>query len=138
MNLLPIIRGIGFLFPVLSQTLFAHIHVQDIMEPTEPRFVRDLFLKDAGSAHFPSVMARISIVSTLDMVEKTKKITAPVLVVYGSEDHFTKQSSIELHSILSNSQLVSLPGGHLPHLTSPKKFAEMSMVFIGSKLIDEL
>jgi hypothetical protein len=62
-----------------AQWLFAQFHVDDIMEPTEPRFVRQLFLKEASYAHFYSVMARIKLVSRLDIVEQVKVIRLQVI-----------------------------------------------------------
>jgi pimeloyl-ACP methyl ester carboxylesterase len=131
--LLPIIESFGQYFPSLAQMLFAQIHVFDIMEPSEPSYVRELFIREASAAHFYSVMARIRLVSKLNIVDTTKTITAPVLVVYGSEDHFTRESSLELHALLPNSKISSLPGGHLPHITSPKEFAAMIHTFISDE-----
>ncbi len=128
--LLPIIEGVGQYFPALAQKAFAQIHVYDIMEPSEAEFVRRLFIKEASHAHFYSVMARIRIVSKLNIVEKAKKIIAPTLIIYGADDHFTKPSSIELHGYLKNSVMRSLPGGHLPHITSPKAFVTLVHGFL--------
>jgi 2-hydroxymuconate-semialdehyde hydrolase len=131
--LLPIIESFGQYFPSLAQMLFARIHVFDIMEPSESIYVRELFIREASAAHFYSVMARIRLVSKLNIIEMTKKIIAPTLVVYGSEDHFTKEASLELATLLPHSQIKSLPGGHLSHITSPKEFANMIHSFISDE-----
>jgi proline iminopeptidase len=124
-NLLPLLKGVGYFAPGLAQRIFAQLHVDDVCEPSEPQFVKDLFIKEASSADFASVMARISLVRHLDIVEKSKSIRQPTLVVHGADDHFTKESSLELHGLIPSSTLRSLPGGHLPHITSPKEFADM-------------
>ena len=60
----------------------------------------------------------------------------PTLVLYGVDDHFTRHSSellFELMSINNRDEIVKLqgiPGGHLPHLSSPKLFAASVMAFV--------
>lgn len=124
-NLLPILKGVGYVAPRLAQWIFARLHVDDVCEPSEPQFVKDLFIKEASRADFSSVMARISLVRHLDVVEKSKAIRKPTLIIHGADDHFTKESSFELHGLIQGSTLKSLAGGHLPHITSPKEFADM-------------
>jgi hypothetical protein len=51
---------------------------------------------------------------------------------HGDDDHFTKASSLELHGLIKGSTLRSLPGGHLPHITSPDLFADMIVAHIAS------
>jgi pimeloyl-ACP methyl ester carboxylesterase len=112
---------------------------------------------EAMFAHFHSVMARIDIAYTLDIVDKVRKIVVPTLIVHGkhcsvynsfstlrymnfsiifsgTDDHFTKKDSFRLNELIANSELQSLPGGHLPHVTSPKAFAHMITDFIQRKL----
>jgi len=76
-------------------------------------------------------MRRISIVSILDQEDRARSITQPTLIVYGSEDHFTKPSSMRLKELLPNSKLVALKGGHLPHISSPTTFASMVLGMCG-------
>lgn len=128
--LLPIISGLGNYFPAIAQMLFAQIHVYDVVEPSEPEWVKQLFIKEASFAHFYSVMSRIKIVAKLDISNKVGRITAPSLVVYGEDDHFTKKGCLELHSLLPNSEIASLPGGHLPHVTSPLEFVHLVEEFL--------
>lgn len=45
--LLPVVTAIGGLFPKWAQYLFALVHVHDVVEQSEPDFVRDLFIKEA-------------------------------------------------------------------------------------------
>ena len=127
--LLPIVKNLGELFPDVAQYLFARIHAEDVVEQSEPQYVRDLFVKEAAHAHFYSVMARIGIVHKLDIEEKTQSINTPTLIIHGEDDHFTRKDSLRLHELINGSQLLSLPGGHLPHITSPKRFAEMIVSF---------
>ena len=58
----PITTGVGSCFPSLAQHIFARLHVDDVCEPTEPQFVKDLFVKEASRADFRSVMSRIRLV----------------------------------------------------------------------------
>lgn len=127
--LIPVIATFGSYFPHFAQLLFAQIHVDDVVEPFEARSVRQLFLKEASFAHFFSVLARIKLAATLDIAARVPRIQTPTLVVYGEDDHFTKKDSFQLHSLLPRSELKSLPGGHLAHLTSPKQFARFVKEF---------
>ena len=129
-HLLPIVATLGNYFPVFAQYLFANIHVEDVLEPHEPQFAKQLFIKEASAAHFYSVMSRIKIISKLDIADEVKAIEAPTLLIYGDDDHFTKKDSIALNSLIPNSELVSMPGGHLPHVTSPLLFANIIKNFI--------
>jgi pimeloyl-ACP methyl ester carboxylesterase len=76
------------------------------------------------------VLQRIRIVTKLDLLPRLPQITHPTRVVYGADDHFTKDQSLELHRLLPNSELLSLPGGHLAHVTSPKEFASIILTFM--------
>ena len=129
-NLLPILKGVGWLLPGIAQAIFARLHVDDVCEPTEQQYVKDLFVQEASRADFRSVMSRIGLVRHLDIVEEAKAITLPTLIVHGTDDHFTKESSVELHGLIQGSTLRSLPGGHLPHITSPGLFADMIVAHI--------
>lgn len=122
--LLPVILNIGQFAPSLAQMLFAYIHVYDVVEADEPNYVKQLFIKEASFAHFFSVMSRIKIASKLDIVSSVRTIKVPTLILYGTEDHFTKRDSFRLHTLIQSSQLQGIPGGHLCHITSPKLFSE--------------
>lgn len=130
--LLPILRFVGSNLPRLGQTLFANIHLEDVVEASEPQYVKDLFVREASAAHFHSVMARIDIVYKLDIVERVKSITAPTLLVYGADDHFTRKDTFILETLIPKSTVKALPGGHLAHITSPKIFSEMIHAFVAA------
>ena len=129
-NLMPIISTFGYYYPNFAQFLFAQIHVDDVVEPFESNEVRQLFIKEASFAHFYSVLARIKITSKLDILNEISSIITPTLVIYGEDDHFTKKDSLQLQSRLANANIMSLPGGHLAHLSSPKQFAHLVHSFI--------
>jgi len=128
--LLPFVRGFGLLFPGLAQTLFAYLHVDDVVEPSEPQWAKDFFKKEASWAHHYSVMKRLSIVIPLDMLDEVKKIDHHTLILYGADDHFTGKDSEVLFKAIPHSLLKSLPGGHLAHLVNPKAFVEVVKQFI--------
>ena len=128
-NLLPIVKKLGSLAPALAQSMFARLHVDDVIEPHESQLVKDLFVKEASAAHFASVMARIGIVSVLDQEQRARTISAPTLIVYGRDDHFTKEASLRLHELVPGSELRALEGGHLPHVSDPKGFAKLIVEF---------
>lgn len=130
--LLPILKFIGFLFPGLGQALFARLHVDDVIEPSESQYVKDMFIKEASVAHFRSVMKRINIVSKLNIEEQSRTLRVPTTIVYGNDDHFTKASSMKLFHLIDNSKLVGMKGGHLPHITQPKEFASIVFDFLRS------
>ena len=66
--------------------------MDDVCEPTEPQFVKDLFVREASRADFRSVMSRIRLVRHLDIRQRSAVIDVPTLVVHGTDDHFTKVS----------------------------------------------
>lgn len=123
--LLPIVKSVGSVAPALAQNLFARLHVDDVVEPGEDQFVRDLFIKEASVAHFASVMRRIAIVSQLDQEARARQIAVPTLIIYGKDDHFTRPSSERLRELIPDSRIQALQGGHLPHVSSPKEFVSM-------------
>jgi len=47
--LVPILKSLGSLFPGLGQAIFARLHVEDVIEPSEGQYVRDLFIKGIRS-----------------------------------------------------------------------------------------
>jgi 3-oxoadipate enol-lactonase len=127
---LPVVRFIGWVSPRFAQWLFAVIHQYDVVEDSEPQWIHDFFVKEASWAHHYSVMRRLDIVLFLDIVKEVKKIKAPTLLLYGEDDTFTKQGSLMLKKLIPNSELQSLPGGHLPHLSSPKLFSDVVVGFL--------
>ena len=80
----------------------------------------------------------------MDIQHRSTTIDVPTLIVHGADDHFTKASSLQLRELITrnqqmpgagagqgpNSLLKSLPGGHLPHITSPRLFAEMILTHV--------
>lgn len=129
--LLPILKFVGIMSPGFAQSLFARLHCEDVVEKAEDITIRDLFIKEASVAHFASVMERIKIVYKLDIRERIKHgIAMPTLILYGDIDSFTKPGSLMLHSLVNNSKLEALPGGHLPHISKPKLFSEKIVSFL--------
>uniref|UniRef100_A0A7S2XZC0 AB hydrolase-1 domain-containing protein n=1 Tax=Fibrocapsa japonica TaxID=94617 RepID=A0A7S2XZC0_9STRA len=128
--LLPVVETLGLAFPGLAQTLFAYLHVDDVIEPHEPEWVKQFFKKEASWAHHYSVMARLKLVIPLNMAVEVGYLPHKVLIIYGQDDHFTRKGSEHLHQIIQASEIVAMPGGHLPHVTSPKLFAELVENFI--------
>ena len=129
--LLPILKFVGIISPGFAQSLFARLHCEDVVEKAEDITIKDLFIKEASVAHFASVMERIKIVYKLDIRERIKhEITMPTLILYGDIDSFTKPGSLELHSLINNSKLEALPGGHLPHISEPKLFSKKIISFL--------
>lgn len=174
---LPVVRLLGSALPGLAQRLFAFFHADDVVEAFEPPWMRDFFVKEASWAHHHSVMARIGQVIALDMCTATEAAAAwtgatmrssgggggvtrkhveersgrpvPALVVYGNDDNFTKNGSLELHHRIAKAsiagrlprgprgarptvELLGLPGGHLPHVTRPREFAQTAVRFFRS------
>ena len=128
--LLPLVEALGASFPSLAQAIFARLHVDDVIEHSEGPASREAFVKEASLAHFPSVMRRIRLVSRLDIeTAVSSQISAPTLLLYGRDDHFTSHSSIALKEVVPHSQLKELPGGHLAHLTNYRPFAEALLGF---------
>ncbi|KAJ1384233.1 hypothetical protein B484DRAFT_410867 [Ochromonadaceae sp. CCMP2298] len=99
---MPVIAVVGSYFPALAQLFFAQVHMEDVVEPQESQqYVKTLFVKEASFAHFFSVLQRIRIVTKLDLLPRLPQITHPTRVVYGADDHFTKDQSLELHRLAS-------------------------------------
>ena len=131
---LPPVEFLGtYLHPFLAQALFAVVHSFDVIEPSEPFWARLFFIREAMFAHFPSVAARVAIVSHVDIREKVRHIQQPTLIVYGEDDTFTKPLSEELLQLLPHSQSTTLKGGHLCHITHPKEFSSLVLDFVGEK-----
>ena len=132
--LLPVVEFLGRAFPGLAQTIFAKVHASDVVESSEPSWARSLFVKEASWAHHASVMRRIKIVARLDIEDRVPRIAAPVLLIRGADDSFTGHTTARLRALLQSRgqvgtfpdgavDVVTLPGGHLPHVTSSDLFA---------------
>ena len=132
--MLPVVELLGRAFPGIAQTIFAKVHASDVVESSEPAWVRSLFVKEASWAHHASVMQRIKIVAALDIEDRVPSITQPVLLVRGADDSFTGHTTARLRALLQSRgqvgtfpdgavDVVTLPGGHLPHVTSSDLFA---------------
>ena len=132
--LLPVVEFLGRAFPGLAQTIFAKVHASDVVESSEPSWARGLFVKEASWAHHASVMQRIKIVARLDIEDRVPRIAAPVLLIRGADDSFTGHTTARLRALLQSRgqvgtfpdgavDVVTLPGGHLPHVTSSDLFA---------------
>lgn len=117
---LPLLRTLGWLLPGTAQTLFAYVHSFDVVSSSEPAYLRSIFIREASWAHHFSVMSRVSLILDLDITAEVGTIQTPTLLIYGEEDHFTKNMSIELSGIINKSTILSIPSaGHLPHITAP-------------------
>ena len=118
------------MFPGIAQTIFAKVHASDVVEASEPAWARSLFVKEASWAHHASVMQRIKIVAALDIEDRVPRIAAPVLLVRGADDSFTGHTTARLRALLPTVDVVALPGGHLPHVTSSGLFARAVRDFL--------
>ena len=130
---LPVVRVIGRAFPNVAQTIFAYVHASDVVEASEPEWVTNFFIKEASWAHHASVMARLSIVIPLDITARVVHLRQKTRLVYGADDTFTGATTDALLALLPDADKVALPGGHLPHLTSPKAFARLVLDFVAGK-----
>ena len=78
-------------------------------------------------------MARLSIVIPLDITARVAHLRQKTRLVYGADDTFTGATTDALLALLPDADKVALPGGHLPHLTSPKAFARLVLDFVAGK-----
>ena len=129
---LPVVRLLGKFFPNVAQSAFAYVHSSDVVEASEPAWVKNFFIKEASWAHHASVMARLSIVIPLDITARVGAIAQPTRLLYGADDTFTGQTTDALLALLPNAEKRALPGGHLPHVTSPAAFADSVIDFFGA------
>ncbi len=64
--------------------------------------------------------------------EQIKSIKAPTLIIIGDKDVITPEHAIELHRLISNSELVIIPGGHGQYIgeitTITPEFKESDLV----------
>ncbi len=60
-------------------------------------------------------------------------ITAPTLIIHGLRDKLAKYSiAQEMHAAIQDSQMVTLPGGHLAFFAQPKIFLSSVTQFLGA------
>ncbi|CAM9314624.1 unnamed protein product [Choristocarpus tenellus] len=121
--LLPIVEALGFALPSVAQSIFAKVHVSDVVESHEADWVKKLFLKEASWAHHYSVMARCKVALHHDTTAELDKIKVGALIMYGEDDTFTEVGAKQLLEGIAGSIAQGLPGGHLPHVSRPKEFA---------------
>lgn len=66
----------------------------------------------------------------LDFSNDLRKISCPVLVVYGEKDDANKKASIELANILQDAELQVVDGsGHEINTDAPETLAEILRIF---------
>jgi len=123
-------RWLRHIFPIVPMWLFARVHVHDVCEPSDPQWVKDLFVRNATWADHGSVVVRAWMASEVDLRDKIASITAPILLIVGENDQFTGKASREMQQLLPNCKIVEIPGGHLCHVTHPKLFLEATQDFL--------
>lgn len=109
----PLVEAIGILLPRTAQWLFAVAHAPDVVGPSDPLRVKELFIREAAYAHHYSVTQRVCLVSKLDMVHRLRDIHAKTLLLSGSEDTLVASASKALQDRLPNSKSSVIPVGHL-------------------------
>lgn len=117
-------------FPLMPQALFARDHVKEVCEPGDPRWAKELFIRNASWADHASVAARARIVSRVDLTARVKDIKAPTLLVVGADDTWTGEISRRMLEMLPDGRMVNIPGGHLCHMVSPKEFSNTAIEFL--------
>jgi pimeloyl-ACP methyl ester carboxylesterase len=127
---LPVVKSIGLLFPRLAQYIFAVVHQFDVVEPSDPEWMFDLFVREAAAAHHFSVMKRLDLAISADFSNITSSISSPTLLIYGTQDQFTQIGTQQLSQLLLNSESQGLPGGHLPHISHPFAFSQHVLQFL--------
>jgi pimeloyl-ACP methyl ester carboxylesterase len=122
------------IFPLIPMWLFARVHVHDVCEPDDPKWAKELFVKEATWADHASVVARARIVSRVDLRDKVSRIKAPTLLVVGGADRFTGDASRAMLKELPKGEMVEIPNaGHLCHMTDPGRFLGVVQSFLGRK-----
>lgn len=73
----------------------------------------------------PELLARRTALKS-DNPEFYKSITFPVVLIWGTSDPITPMSQAEhLHALIPGSELVVLPGGHVPMIEEPEQFSAL-------------
>ena len=90
-------------------------------------------IREHNRLHFPPE-TRIN----YDWREQAASVSAPTLVIHGTEDLIPLESSIEWCSILPNARLLVIEGvGHYPHLEAPEVFYPAIKQFLRGRWPDE-
>jgi 3-oxoadipate enol-lactonase len=112
-------------FPFVPMWLFARVHLYEVCEPTDPRWAKEMFIRNAAWADHGTVVARAGIVSKFNITDRVSQIKVPTLIMMGGADRFTGTGSQLLHKLLPNSEIVVIPGsGHLCHMIKPELFVQ--------------
>jgi 3-oxoadipate enol-lactonase len=113
------------LFPFIPMWLFARIHLNEVCEPVDPGWAKDMFVRNAAWADHKTVVARARIAAKFDITDRVSNIKARTLVVAGGADRFTSEGSRVLHKLLPNSEMVTIEGsGHLCHMVKSELFVQ--------------
>jgi pimeloyl-ACP methyl ester carboxylesterase len=105
--------------------LFARVHVFEVCEPKDPRWAKEMFIRNAEWADHKTVVVRARLAAKFDITDRVSKIMAPTLIMMGGADRFTGEGSQLLHKMLPNSKIVEIPDvGHLLHMIKPELFVE--------------
>jgi pimeloyl-ACP methyl ester carboxylesterase len=97
---------------------------------------KKILYKFAGSRDYelasPVMKETFKMVLAYDTLEYARKLAVPTLVVWGDQDKATPvEDAYELHSLLINSKLITIPGaGHKLHRTHAPQLAEVILNFI--------
>ena len=90
-------------------------------------------IREHNRLHFPPE-TRIN----YDWRQQVASVSAPTLVIHGTEDHIPLESSEEWCSILPNARLLAIEGvGHYPHLEAPEVFYPAIAQFLKGNWPDE-
>jgi pimeloyl-ACP methyl ester carboxylesterase len=69
----------------------------------------------------------------VDLRDRVAEIEAPILLVIGSSDRFTGESSRRMKELLPKARLVEIPqAGHLCHVTQPQQFLDAVLPFLAN------
>ncbi len=118
--------------PWTPQWVVARLFLPYVCEPHEPKWAKDLFVREASWADQPSVVARTKMLVKEDFRDRVAAISAPTLLVVGGADRFTGEVSKEMLKLLPNGEIVEIPqGGHLCHMTNPTLFLDAVFGFLG-------
>lgn len=88
--------------------------------PDEVARIRDLL----ASAHPTGYAASCWAIARADLTERLVNITAPTLVLVGSEDHLTTpEMALQIHEHIPGSRFLVIPGAaHLTNVARPEEF----------------
>lgn len=111
-------RGIGPLIEPTLERWFTPEFRRD--HSAEVAWIRDLL----GSAHPTGYAASCRAIAQADLTERLVNVTAPTLVVVGSEDHSTTpEMALQIHEHIPGSRYQVIPGAaHLTNVACPEEF----------------